>query len=113
MRSTRVTVTTSVEQPDGTEVEIEVTASVSPGEPEVRYQRNGDPGWPGSGPEVDLLSAKGDDGKDYLAEIESSPEWLAMVDDLCVGEAVAVAEDVEDERAERRADEARERRWED
>ena len=35
-----------------------VTYTYSPGKPEVRYQRNGDPGWPAEPAEVEIVSVK-------------------------------------------------------
>jgi hypothetical protein len=41
---------------DGTEREYEVRGHCIPGEPDVWYLKNGDPGYPGSPPEVDDVS---------------------------------------------------------
>ena len=36
---------------------IDIQYGFHKGSPEVRYQRNGDPGWPAEPPEVELLDA--------------------------------------------------------
>ncbi len=66
------------------ETDIDVECEVTPGEPEVRWQRNGDPGWPGCGPEVEVLSAKSDDGRDWTETLLADRAWLARVEERAV-----------------------------
>jgi hypothetical protein len=103
-RST-VTISTSYEDPEtGTETDIEVTCIVTPGEPEVRW---GDNANPGCGPEIEILSALDDEGKDWTEEIEGDREWLSEIEEKAVE---AASDDGDDD--DRAYDDMRDRRAE-
>jgi hypothetical protein len=68
-----LTISTSWENPEtGEELDIAVDVSVTPGEREVRW---GDNACPGCGPEIEILSALDNEGKDWTEEIEGDPRW--------------------------------------
>ena len=75
------------ELPDGTEIEIEVECSVSPGERQWFDALRG-VGHPGSGPEVEVLSATLD-GK----PIELTDAEIASVEDDVADRADEIIED--------------------
>jgi hypothetical protein len=52
----------------GVEKKADVEYLWTKGSPEVRYQRNGDPGWPAQAPEMELVGIEVDGGK--------LPGWL-------------------------------------
>jgi hypothetical protein len=43
---------------DGIEVSVDCEYTYTPGSPAVYYQRNGDPGWPAEGPELEIVEMK-------------------------------------------------------
>lgn len=45
----------SIENEDGSETDLAVKVDYYAGSPDVYYQRNGDPGWPGDPPEMEVL----------------------------------------------------------
>ena len=67
---------------DGTEVIVTCEYTYSPGSPAVYYQRNGDPGWPAEGPELEVSSMKVKDSEvpvwffDAVIEGEKLLDWL-------------------------------------
>jgi hypothetical protein len=100
-----ITVGTSWENPEtGEEVSIAVDLSVTPGEREVRW---GDNACPGCGPEIEILSALDDDGKDWTEEIEGDREWLSEIEEKAVE---AASDDGDDD--DRAYDDMRDRRAE-
>lgn len=54
---------------------VEIEYQFSKGCPEVRYQRNGDPGWPAEPPEVEILKAKLIDGDGLNPTDEQLYDW--------------------------------------
>lgn len=54
---------------------LEITYTFTPGSPEVRYQRNGDPGWPADPAEVELVSAKLIKADGFTPTQEQINEW--------------------------------------
>jgi hypothetical protein len=104
-RST-LTVSTSHENDDGTEIDITVDLSVTPGEP-MRGPSFNSPGEPGCGPEIEILSALDDEGKDWTEEIEGDREWLSEIEDKAVE---AASDDGDDD--DRAYDDMRDRRAE-
>jgi hypothetical protein len=42
----------------GSDLLVRATYEYTPGAPAVFYQRNGDPGWPAEGPEVDVIELR-------------------------------------------------------
>ncbi len=84
-RRGNVSVSTSYVDPvTDEEIDIDVECEVTPGEPEVRWQRNGDPGWPGCGPEVEVLSAKDESGRDWTEALLADHVWLARVEERAI-----------------------------
>ena len=55
------TLTTHINGPQDSEPEVEITYTYRPGTPDVRYLPNGDPGYPGDPPEVNIFSITRDD----------------------------------------------------
>ena len=77
-------------------LEIEITFTHTKGSPEVRYQRNGDPGWPAESDEVTVMDAKllDGDGLNPTPEqlIEIAADWI---NDAGFEQACAVANGAE------------------
>jgi hypothetical protein len=79
-----LTVSTSWENPEtGEELDIAVDVSVTPGEREIRW---GDNACPGCGPEIEILSALDNEGKDWTEEIEGDREWLSEIEEKAIGD---------------------------
>ena len=53
----------AIEFPSGIQIDVEVTFKYTPETPDVPYLRNGDPGYPGSGPEWDIISVTDETGR--------------------------------------------------
>lgn len=54
---------------------LEITYSFLKGSPAVRYQRNGDPGWPADPDEVELINVKLIDGDGLAPTAHQLREW--------------------------------------
>ena len=54
---------------------VEIVYTFTRGSPEVRYQSNGDPGWPADPDEVELVSAKLVDGDGLGPDQKQVDEW--------------------------------------
>ena len=54
---------------------IEIAYTFSPGTPERRYQRNGDPGWPAEAAEIEFVSAKLIDGDGLDPSQDNIDHW--------------------------------------
>lgn len=79
-----VTVSTSFyDEETGIETDIEVDCAVTPGERErgPSYWSAGEPGCP---PEVEILSAKSENGEDWQERIESDRSWVAEIEDRAI-----------------------------
>jgi len=64
-------------------VNVTVDYEFYEGEPEVWTYSNGDPGHPGSGPEVDVLSIQDENGNTVPDELISS-KWQEIIIDKCI-----------------------------
>lgn len=106
MRSATTYRTILRELPDGTEIEIEVELSVTPGEPQWFNAREG-VGHPGSGPEVEVLAATVDGKPIELTEAECE-----SVEDEVALHADEVFADLEADRADHLYDEWKDRQME-
>ncbi len=64
---------------NGLEAEVAVSGTYNPGSPEVRYQSNGDPGWPAEPAEiVDIVASDKDGGEVELTESELTAAEQAL-----------------------------------
>ena len=54
---------------DGSQIEVEINFTYQEGTPDVPYMRNGDPGYPGIGPEWDIISVTGQDGRSLSEDL--------------------------------------------
>lgn len=74
------TITVPIELHDGSEVEIEVAYTYSPGSPGRMYMPNGDPGYPPEPPEIEFLAVSCD-GEDYAPLVcDNTRLWDIVVD---------------------------------
>jgi hypothetical protein len=78
MRASRAT--RFFETRDGSTL-VEVTYDYTPGRPGSFYARNGDPGDPPESSEIEIVSAKLDDGSDYVFTDEEFERFADRVDD--------------------------------
>lgn len=67
----------SVER-DGQEIELEIDASCTPGDPGCHTLRNGDPGYPPEPPEAEILKVTRLDSNEEF--ILTDPEWMAATE---------------------------------
>lgn len=75
-----VSVSTSYEDEEtGEETSIDVECKVTPGSRDY-FDRSFGNWLPGDPPEVEILSARSEDGKDWTDEIESDAAWLDRVE---------------------------------
>ena len=91
----------------GDEVCVDVEARVTSGSSDY-FDRGAGCWYPGDAGEVELLSAVGENGVDYLPAIESDASWLNKVEEAAMEAAedlaAAAAEDAAECRAEMRAE---------
>lgn len=67
---------------DGAEIVTTITGNYYPCRPEVRYQRNGDPGWPGEPARIEDIEAYGPDGEYELTREEMEEAKQSLFDAL-------------------------------
>jgi hypothetical protein len=89
-----VTVSTSSLDPvTDEETDITVECHVTPGTPDRGPDFGCAGGYPGDPPEVELLSAEDDTGKDWLPAIEADAKWVAEVEEKALEEHEDAADD--------------------
>ena len=67
---------------NGEYIRVSVDFAYYPGEPEVWTYSNGDPGHPGSGPEVDIMVVRDENGREYEKEFTS--KQVSELIDECI-----------------------------
>ena len=78
--STEYTVTLYRSPEYGDEIEITVKGDYTPGTEDVPYLRNGDPGYPGNPPEIEITSATRDyDGEEVELTEEETERALELI----------------------------------
>ena len=70
-------------------IAVTVDYEYYPGEPEVWTLSNGDPGHPGSGPEVDVLSIQDEFGN-TVPDSKISQKWIDYIIDECLKDAESI-----------------------
>jgi len=86
--------------PDDEEMPAKIRCALTPGTPDVRYLRNGDPGYPGDPAECEIVEAKFASGEDVPEAVLDA--CRARIEEV----AWEAARDVEDAARERAADDA-------
>lgn len=77
-REVTVTIWREAETED---LDIEVTADCNPGEDECRYLPNGDPGYPGSPPEITITSAVLADGTEVTLDESETERAMQLIEE--------------------------------
>lgn len=73
--------------------DITVDYEYYPGEPEVWTYSNGDPGHPGSGPEVDILSIQDENGN-TVPDALISQKWTDFIIEKCLLDAESKTDNI-------------------
>lgn len=108
-RYTKIEIYWCVEDVAGNDVEYDIECGLTPGDPGCHTMRNGDPGWPSSPAECEILSVKqnGVEVKDW--------ESLKLDQDAIAEKAFEAARDrdegAREDAAEAAAEARREREW--
>lgn len=97
---------------EGEEVEVTVDYRFTEGTPDVYYLSNGDPGYPGDPPEVEVVGVwrTGDKAKTDLWEKLPKEVQERLEEEACEKGSDGIASAYEDA-MEAKADAAREREW--